>query len=133
MRRRPVDGLGMAAETDPTRSMVVRLSERSGQLIATPAGPHLGEREAGVLKSEVEAALTRQLENLEVLVLDFSQVASMSSVGLGVCIDLRHRAAASQARTMIRALNPQLTDLFRMVRVDRLFEFGDVDSDSLAA
>jgi anti-anti-sigma regulatory factor len=42
-------------------------------------------------------------------------------MGLGMCIDFRNRVARRKGNAALFGMNQQLTDLFKMVKVDRLF------------
>jgi hypothetical protein len=45
----------------------------------------------------------------------------LSSMGLGMCVDLRNRAAAAKLKPHMTGMSRSLLDLFRMMRVDRLY------------
>ena len=43
-------------------------------------------------------------------------------VGLGMCVELRRHAKERKMRTALFGLNGHLRDLFRMMKVDRLYK-----------
>jgi anti-anti-sigma regulatory factor len=45
----------------------------------------------------------------------------MTSFGMGMCVEIRNTADTLGVRTIIAGLNPQLDQMFRMLKVDRLF------------
>ena len=105
-------------------SLFVAISFHNGALTIQPAGPHLAERESMIISREAGVALRRHAQHLRCLVMDFSDVQQVSSFGLGLCIELRTAAAEHAAHTIVYSLAPHLMDLFRMVKVDRLYTFA---------
>lgn len=94
---------------------------KGGVLIVRPAGPRLGEGEACVISSEVRAAMQDLGTSMVGLVIDLSEVQIMSSFGLGLCIELRNCARSTRLGTILFGLSQELRDLFRLVKIDRLF------------
>jgi anti-anti-sigma factor len=84
-------------------------------------GPRIGEREATVVANAVNAQLKQHGKKIQSLVIDFSDVQFVSSLGLGMCIDVRNTAEQSNASTTIVGLTSHLKELFEMMRLDRLF------------
>lgn len=93
----------------------------SGVLTIRPAGPVIGQREAQVIGEQVTAALEEAGRDLRVLVFDLRDVQMMSSMALGVCIDARNHARGVGARPVIYGVNEQLAELFKMLKLSRLF------------
>lgn len=86
-------------------------------------GPSIGQREVPIITDLVSAAIADKGAGLEFLVLDLSQVTFMNSMALGMCVDLRNRAtkAGGKAKVIIMGMNAELTNLFKMVKFDKLF------------
>ena len=103
------------------RSLFVDVSFSNGILTASLAGPRIGEREATVVANAVNAQLKEYGSGVTSLVLEFSDVQFISSLGLGMCIDVRNTAEQVNASTSIVGLTSHLKDLFEMMRLDRLF------------
>jgi len=101
------------------RSSFVRIEAGGRVVTARLLGPGVGPREAPIIAREVTDALDQVGWGLQVLVLDLTRVRMMSSMGLGLCVELRHRAHAAGAKTIIKA-EPELASLFRMMKLDRL-------------
>jgi anti-anti-sigma factor len=74
-----------------------------------------------VVANAVNAQLKQYGKKVTSLILDFSKVQFISSLGLGMCIDVRNTAEQSNASTSIIGLTCHLKELFEMMRLDRLF------------
>jgi anti-anti-sigma factor len=103
------------------RSLFVTITCRGGVLSVRPVGPNLSEREAMIVTSEVTPMLQQLGKSLKGLVLDMADVKSMTSFGLGMCIELRNAAKSVGAQTVVSGMTPELCELFKMMKVDRLF------------
>ena len=106
--------------TDGRRSLFVDVSFCNGTVNACIVGPRIGEREATIVANVVNAKIK------ESLVLDFTDVQFVSSLGLGMCIDVRNTAENCNAETAIVGLTNHLKELFEMMRLDRLFKIQSV-------
>jgi anti-anti-sigma factor len=106
-----------------------RIAFKDGILNVRPAGPQLGEREATVLCRELNDALDAVGRRLRILLLDLSDVQMMTSVGLGLCIDARNQAQRGGASTVLYGLSGQLRQLFRMMKVDRLYKMAHTQAE----
>jgi anti-anti-sigma factor len=100
-----------------------------GVLTVRFVGPNVSEREASIVGREVTEALDVVADGLRVLVLDFRDVQMMSSIGVGMCIDSRNSAKRYRAQTVLYGLTAQLADLFRMMKLDRLYSIVESRSD----
>ena len=125
---------GYSIRTEPQQSqetVFATLTHQGGVLKVRFKGPGIGEREATVLSAEIGDAIASLGRRLSVLVLDLRDVRTMSSIGLGMCIQLRNQAKDHRARSVMLGVNPQLADLIRMLKVNRLYTMVD-DEDDLA-
>ena len=111
---------------DGRRSLFVDVSFRNGTLNACLVGPRIGEREATIVANAVNAKIKEYDDKVTSLVLDFSEVQFVSSLGLGMCIDVRNTAENCNAKTVIVGLTNHLKELFEMMRLDRLFKIESV-------
>ena len=107
--------------TDGRRSLFVDITFSKGVLTACIAGPRVGEREAPVVANAINTQLKQYGKKVNSLVLDFSDVQFVSSLGLGMCIDVRNTAEQVNGSTTIVGLTENLKELFEMMRLDRLF------------
>ena len=103
------------------KSLFVDVTYQNGTMTACLVGPRIGEREATVVANAINAKLKECGLKVNTLVLDFSEVQFVSSLGLGMCIDVRNTAEQCKASTAIVGLTQHLTELFEMMRLDRLF------------
>ena len=116
---------GLRAESSfPTRSSFASLEFERGVLTAHLVGPTAAEREAMILSREINEAFEALGRGIRSFVLDLSNVRTMSSMALGMCIDARQRARTLGARTIVFGLCPQLEELFHMTKVDRLYKIA---------
>ncbi len=87
--------------------------------------------------SNVDAFKQRALGVLEegkVIVVDFSDTTFIDSVGLGCLVSLLKRAASRDgAKVVLCSLTPQVTQIFEMTRLYRLFDVFDTKEDVEAA
>lgn len=105
-------------------SPFVAIEHRGDVLTIRPAGPRLGEREAGIIAAEIEVAIDRIKGRLRAIVLDLSDVHVMSSFGLGLCIGLRNSAKQAKASAVLVGLSGDLAELFKLMKVDRLYKIA---------
>lgn len=92
---------------------------------AVPVGPSIGEREASVINQHIAASMTPLGKSLKALVLDMRKVNYMASVGIGMCVDLHNRAKAAGAPAIVVGMNENLMQLFKMLKLTRLFAIVD--------
>ena len=112
----------------------VEFTHPAGHLVARVAVPSIGQAEAPAVRDQIMAAIQATRKG-RCFVLDLSQVSLMSSVGLGTCVDLRNNAEKAGLRPFVFGMNRHLADLFRLMRVDRLFTIlkSGHELDSLVA
>ena len=65
------------------------------------------------------------------LVLDFSKVRFLSSQTLGVLLTVRKKLQAVKGRMVICGLRKQLYEVFRISKLDKLFEFQPDEEKAL--
>lgn len=118
---------------DERRTLFVDVSFCNGTLNASIAGPRIGEREASIVANAVNAKINEFGNKVTSLVLDFTDVRFVSSLGLGMCIDVRNTAENYDAGTAIVGLTNHLKELFEMMRLDRLFKIQSANPPISAA
>lgn len=104
-----------------TEARYVTVTRHPQALLVRPVGPRLGEQEAGILSQVVDRELESFPGRLKWLVLDIREIHLMTSVALGVCIELRKRVARGKARMMMFGATPELTTLLKTVRAQKIF------------
>ena len=58
------------------------------------------------------------------LVIDFREVQDISSAALARLIRLKREAGALRRKLVLRGVNPSLLEVFRLTRLDRVFEIA---------
>jgi anti-anti-sigma regulatory factor len=106
----------------PPASRFVTCRFGRGVLTLQLAGPSLNEREARIAGEEIQGQVRRHGHDVRTIVLDFTEVQMMSSIGLNLCIDVRNMARGLGARTIAYGLRRELRKLFSLTRVNRLYE-----------
>ncbi len=117
-----MNGFNTNNSTNKRRSLFVDVSFSNGTMKACIAGPRIGEREASVIAIAINGKLKEKGSKVNNLILDFSDIQFISSLGLGMCIDVRNTAEQCNATTSIVGLTSHLKELFEMMRLDRLFQ-----------
>jgi len=67
------------------------------------------------------------------MIIDFSDVSFFSSQMLGLLVDIWQRVKAGGGRLLICGINPQLTRVFRITHLDKLFDFYETTEAAVAA
>lgn len=104
--------------SDPTN---VAISDRKGHLVLSVTAAGIGPRESAEIVAAAVSALGRGDRRGRCFVIDLSRVSALTSMGLGMCVDLRNRASDHGMQPVVAGMNDHLISLFRMMRVDRLF------------
>ena len=99
----------------------VEFSHPHGHLVARVVVPSVGQGEAPVIREQIAEHIARAPRG-SLFVLDLSQVSLLSSMGLGVCVDLRNLAEKSGLRPILFGMNRHLAELFQLMRIDHLFQ-----------
>lgn len=108
---------------EPSARSFVTLSTKNKHTIARFDAVSIGPREATSVAADVATALLSATKG-KCFVIDLSRTNSLSSMGLGLCVDLRNRAVDAGLRPVLTGMNVHLADLFLMMRVDRLFSIA---------
>lgn len=103
-------------------SQYVSVSTSPRAITARLVAPSVGQREAPIIETEIIDALTQCDRRSKWLVIDLSAVSVLSSMGLGMCVELRRHAKEQKMNTALYGLNGHLRDLFRMMKVERLYK-----------
>ena len=109
----------------------VRITMKGGELTASMLVSSIGQHEAPAISRAVVERVDLAGRGLRRLVLDLSAVDHLSSMGLGLCIDLRNRADRLGAVTELIGLSDDLLHLIQAVKVDRLFEMSSAQKTRL--
>jgi len=108
------------------QSLFVRCEESNGHVIGRIVSSSIGQREALIITKELSAKLEQVAGDLKSLVLDFSQVGYINSMGIGMCIELRNRANARGAKQVVLYnLKPDILHVLKMTKIDKVFTIID--------
>ena len=98
----------------------VEFTHPGGHLLAKVVVPSIGQNEAPVIREQIVSRLGEAARGKS-LIIDLSQVSLVSSLGLGTFVDLRNNAEKAGLRPVVYGLNRHLLDLFRLMKIERLF------------
>jgi anti-anti-sigma regulatory factor len=103
-------------------SQYVAIERYPKGLYARVSCPTVGQREAPIISAEITEAFTSSnFPKGGTFVLDLSGVTMLSSMGLGMAVDLRNRASGAKFKPYLFGCSRSLLDLFRMMKIDRLY------------
>jgi anti-anti-sigma regulatory factor len=105
----------------PTLSQYVVIERQRRGLYARVVCPAIGQREAPIITDEINAALDQTKDLKGSFVLDLSGVNQITSMGLGMCIDVRNRVASAKLKPYLFGTNRSVLDLLRLMKVDKLY------------
>lgn len=98
--------------------MNITITEEGKQLIATFDG-----RLDTVAAQQIEETITPLLEHADqTIILDCEKMPFISSSGLRIFLKIRKEAAAKGGKIMLRKVNPDVLQVFKMTKLDDIFE-----------
>jgi anti-anti-sigma factor len=109
---------------DHHATSLVEITRRDGVLLVKPAGPSIGQREAPIIQDEVMPYLDEMGKSLDHLVVDLSSVTFMSSMGLGMCISFRNKAASFKSDSILFGVCKELLGLLSMMKIEKLYKIA---------
>jgi anti-sigma B factor antagonist len=65
------------------------------------------------------------------LLLDFKNVEHLSSAALGMLINLEKEVSQAKGRLMLSDINPQIYEVFKITRLNKMFEIHDTTAQAL--
>ncbi len=113
----------MSVQTKKTA--LLELSWDGTILIIKPICPNVGQREAPIMKADLEPVVKGAGKAMKFMVMDLSSVQFMSSMGLGMVIDMRNTAAQLGATAVLYGVNKDLRALLAMMKIEKLYKFAD--------
>ena len=106
------------------KTTLVDIQTKPGLLYVKFLGPQIGQRESPLISQEVEPYIRDAGKSLKHFIIDLQSVTFMSSMGLGICIALRHKAHAAGGKPILYGTPKDLMQLFTMMKIDRLYTFA---------
>ena len=67
------------------------------------------------------------------LVLDFSDVAFLSSATLGKLLSLQHKVELGRGKLRLCGIRPEIMQVFHICKLDRLFDIRPTQADAIAS
>ena len=115
-------------QTDSTgESLFVEFSNDGDALVARLAVPNVGQRESKIIAMSMQDALSTAKPGYKFLVIDMATVTFMNSMGIGMLIDARSRAAGMKMKTVLSNVGGEMHKLLKMVRLDKVFALCEND------
>lgn len=112
------EGLDACRPTGASRrAQFVSFSLADRVLTARLAGPSIGARETPIVNTEINDLLSTLGPRLKRLVLDLSDVQRMSSMALGMCLDVRSRARALGVKTAAVGMSHDMAKVLRRLKL----------------
>ena len=108
-------------------SLFVNFEEDGSILIARLVGPNIGQREAEIITEAMGKKLPTAID-AAVMHVDMSEVTFMNSMGIGMLVDLRGKASNRKMKLVLGGVKPELEQLLKMVRLDKLFKICTNDA-----
>lgn len=96
---------------------IIAMDRRDGVTIGRITCPAIGEREAPIIQRD---ALQAAAETGHRLILDFTHVAMMGSLALGMLVTITKQCKGAGGLVVLYGLNANLADVLRMSRLDKL-------------
>jgi anti-anti-sigma factor len=112
---------GAEANPNHRKTALVEIRWQVPFLTIRPAGPQVGQRESPIITDEVTPFLTQAGKGLRVMILDLADVTFMSSMGLGMCIAFRNKAAAVGAKSVLYGASKEMLQLLSMMKIEKLY------------
>ncbi|WP_372896910.1 STAS domain-containing protein [Stieleria sp.] len=118
-----------------TQATAVEIHFHDCSLVVSPSLKVINRRKsARKISSKVNDALDQPREHMVTdVIVDLGQVTWISSAGLNELIRLRAQSRASGIHLRLRSLNEAVRDVFRITRLERIFEFeGNPENEPVA-
>jgi len=107
-------------EAPTGKSLFVRFHGDGDAFIATIDAPTINQREAEIISASMQEAMI-DLTGYKWCVVDMKQVTFMSSMGIGMLVDARSRAAGRKMKLVLANVTKDLEQLLKMVKLDKVF------------
>ncbi len=105
----------------------------NGVVTARIIGPAVEAHRGKAIVETVGRAIDEAAESVRVLVLDFGSVTFINSSGIGCCIQLCNSLKEKGIRMIAYRPNEKLIEIFREMKLARMFEVVETPSGLAAA
>ncbi|MEM9081956.1 MAG: STAS domain-containing protein [Planctomycetota bacterium] len=113
---------------DGEQASIVKVEDVNGVSVARIYCPNVAERESRVIEDEIIAAASSPSK----IVLDFSKVTMLPSVGLGMLIKLSTGCKKSGGKLAMFGLNDNLMNLLKISNLDKLLVVTQDEAKALS-
>ncbi len=120
--------MGNPADARPRLTILQR--EIHGVLVLDLFGDVVLDRESRRLREEVENRLAAGQQQI---ILNFSRIRHIDSMGAGVLVIINNEARAHQARLRLCCLSPMLLQILQRLQLTRVLEIHEKEAEALAA
>jgi len=107
--------------------LFVDYSNDGDALVARLEVPNIGQRESKIIAMSMQDQLGSVKPGHKYLVIDMGKVNFMNSMGIGMLIDARSRAAGLKMKTVLSNVGDEMHKLLKMVRLDKVFSLCQND------
>ncbi len=111
------------------RSLFAQTRVDGRALVATLRGPSIAQRESEIITDVLGMEIAKADALCLYLVLDMKQVEFLSSMGIGLLIDLQARAKARKMKMVLANVGSKLDDLLRLVKLEKVLTLCRNDSE----
>ena len=113
--------MNMHDENETTiESIFAQVRVEGRMLVARLRGPSIAQRESELISQVVASEIESADALCKYLVLDMEDVEFLSSMGIGLLIDLQSRAKARKMKTVLSHVGEKLDTLLRLVKLERV-------------
>jgi len=100
--------------------MFIRFRADADAYVASLHAPSITQRESEIISAAFQEALM-DVAGYKWLVIDMGEVTFMSSMGIGMLVDARSRAAGKKMKVILSNVAAELDQLLRMVKLEKVF------------
>jgi len=113
--------MNMHDENETTiESIFAQVRVEGRMLVARLRGPSIAQRESELISQVVAPEIESADALCKYLVLDMEDVEFLSSMGIGLLIDLQSRAKARKMKTVLSNVGEKLDTLLRLVKLEKV-------------
>ncbi|MDP7029581.1 MAG: STAS domain-containing protein [Phycisphaerales bacterium] len=101
-------------------SLFVKFQDDADALVASIHAPTISQRESEIISTALAGAMA-DASGYKWLVIDMREVTFMSSMGIGMLVDARSRAAGQEMKVVLANVATEMDQLLRMVKLEKVF------------
>ncbi len=101
-------------------SLFIKFQDDADALVASLHAPTISQRESEIISAALQDALV-DVSGYRWLIIDMREVTFMSSMGIGMLVDARSRAAGRKMKVVLSNVAAEMDQLLRMVKLEKVF------------